>query len=370
MIGGNDKITKGQNATLIIGMAIGVGVLSLPSTLAKEVGPNGWVTILIVGFIFSILTILLTKVCKKYEGQTFVEFGRILISRPIADAISIIYLIYLIVLIAYIMRVFAEVVKMFLLRKTPTEVIIISMLLVTSYLARKGIEGIARMIQLIIPIVFIPLFLLYIVILPDIHLDNLLPIMNIGAIDIIKSIPIVLFSYLGYEILFFTIAYVDRKEKILRYNIIAILSITLVYLTTFFITLTRFGEKELIHLLWPSLTLMRTVEIPGAFIENVEGVVMALWTLVVFASIAPSCFGAALIISKLTKSNEYKHYVLPIIPIVYLLSLVPDNLAITYEYMDLFTYYIGTFVSIILPVLYFVISLFKKQRKEGVIDES
>ncbi|MGO1371721.1 MAG: GerAB/ArcD/ProY family transporter, partial [Senegalia sp. (in: firmicutes)] len=73
MTGGNDKITKGQSATLIIGSILGVGILTLPSELAKESGNSG-IVMIILGTILSIFIItIFTKLMLKFESKTVVE---------------------------------------------------------------------------------------------------------------------------------------------------------------------------------------------------------------------------------------------------------------------------------------------------------
>lgn len=365
MIGSNDKITRAQNSGMIITQTIGVGILSLPRLLAEDFASDGFLLILIGGLVAALFLTILTKLLEKYKGEAVDEISERLLGKFFKEIILIIFVIYYVVVISYIVRIFAEVVKMFLLLNTPTEVIIMTMLLSLTYLVRKGIECIARIVQIVIPLVTIPVALLMLTILKDAELDNLLPFFQIGIGEIVKGIPLVLFSFLGYELIFFTTAFVDNNKKMLRYNLSAISFITTSYILVYFTTYVQFGKEEVKHLLWPTLSLMKTVDIPGAFLENIEGVVMGLWVLVVFANISPALFNGSLALSKIARNKEYKQFVLPLIPIIYILSLMPDNLAEVYEYIDIFTKYFGPSVAIFLPVFLFIVSLFKGKKGES-----
>lgn len=370
MMGDNDKITNGQNMFVLIATMIGVGILSLPRSLVEEFGTDGWITIIWGGIIVSILTIIMTKLLQMYEGKTMVEIGRELVPTPIASIISILNAIRYIVASSYVVRIFAEVVKMFLLNNTPTEVVIISILLTSSYLARKGIESIGRIMQLIIPIVIIPLVLLLLPIMTEINIENALPIFRTNILDIMKGSRLIFFSYLGFEVITYTMPYIKKSKNSLKYSLMAVWSVTGIYTLTFFITLTRFGKDEMLHLLWPTLSLMKTIDIPGIFIENVEGIVMSLWVFMVFATIVTYHYFTALIVSKVTREKGSRHFVLPVVPIIYFLSLIPDNIAITYDYVDVFIKYVGTFTVVIVPIVYYLIAIFKNRKKTGVSNDA
>lgn len=368
MEGNNNKITKGQNSFIMIASVIGVGILSLPSSLAEKYGTDGWVVILIGGIIVSFLVYIMTKLSLMYPGKIISEYGRKIATTPISDIISVIFVVYVLTSIAYILRVFAEVMKMFLLINTPTEIIIISMLLTSAYLTRKGIEAIGRVMTIIIPLVIIPIILLVLPILTEVKLDNLLPVLTTNPIEYFKGIPAIILSFLGFEVIFINLAYIEERKNVMKYNILAVWFITITYIITYLITLVRFGKDELTHLIWPTLSLMKTVQFPGAFLENVEGLVMGLWILMIFGSIVPVYFSASLILSKVSRGKEFRHFVLPLIPIIYILSLVPENLVAAYDITDVIEKYLGVFVVAVVPIVFYILALIRKRYKKGAKD--
>ncbi|WP_425446253.1 GerAB/ArcD/ProY family transporter [Dethiothermospora halolimnae] len=363
MIANNNKITNGQLMAIILGNIIGVGVLSLPRALADSLDQNGWVLILVSGFITIIMTIIITRLMLYKPGKTIAEFARDIVTTPIADFFSFLYILYLLFFAAFVVRVFAEVIKMFLLTKTPTEVIIITMLLTIAYIGRRGVEGIGRIAVLMIPIIILPLIIIFFVILPELEFSNLLPVFRFKFADLVKGIPDTFFSFAGFDLLILFMAYSSNPKKAMKYNISAVLVTMAVYLLIFITVISRFGVVETQHLLWPTLSLMGTIDFPGAFIENIQGVIMALWVLVAFTTLTPLIYGLALTASKLFRVKEYNFFVLPIIPIIFILALVPDNLASIYDYITKISYYLGSFIIIVAPIIVFAVSLFKKGKK-------
>lgn len=364
----NNKLTNGQSYSITVAAVIGIAVLSLPRYLAELYGPDGWVVILIAGTISAILVRFITKLSILYPNKTPIDFGRVLLPKFMSDIISLIFMIYIIITLGVCVRIFGEVIKMFLMYKTPLEVVIATMLLTCSFLVRKGIQAIGRVIQMIIPIVLIPILILIIPILFELDLENIKPFFRTDIRDIIKGIPFILAWFLGFEVILFNMAYIDDKEYSYKYNIMSIVTVTFIYLVTFLVSITRFGVSETAHLIWPTLSLMQTINVPGIFLENVEGVAMGLWILMVFAAMVPLYFIATLIIRKVLRCKEHTQFVLPLIPIIYIIALFPDNLAEVYDLARNSAMYIGLPFVVFVPLIYYVIALFRNRRGKGARD--
>lgn len=361
MIGGDNKISNFQIAVLLINTIVGVGVLNLPSLLAGEVGTTGWIVLLLAGAIAALLVLMMTKLMSSYEGKDIVNVSSSLIGK-IATYISIILVItYMIAQGAFIVRVFGEVIKMFLLFSTPIEVIILTMLLTAVYTVRSGIDAIARFSILVIPFIVIPLLIIGTVLLQDLDYSNILPVFNMGPIEIIKSLPPALFSFGGIESILIYLYYSQKPKEAAKYSVLAVGVIVVIYLIAFLITLSRFGEKDLEAQLWPLLSLSKTVQFPNAFIENVEGIIMSIWVLIAFTTLISVIYTATFLVSKLFKSEKNRYFVGPVLPIIYILSLIPRNVVQVYDYTGVLTNYLGTFVTIVYPILLFIVSILKKK---------
>lgn len=363
----NNKISNGQILAIIVSAAIGVGILSLPRSLVETAGTDGWVLLIFSGIMVSIIVTIITKLTVKFSGKTLTEFGRDLLTTPLSDFVSVLYFIYLTIFTAFVVRIFAEIVKMFLLVDTPTEVIIITMLLATSYLCRGRIEEFGKMAVLLLPVIIIPILLMIVILIPNLDPTNILPVFRFEIKELSQGIINSIFAFVGYDLLLVFMCYSNEPKKALKYNLGAIAIITVIYLIVFFMSIMVFGQTETAHLIWPSMSLTEVVQFPGAFIENVQGIVMAQWSLVVFTTLAALLYASSLVLSKLFRGSEHKYFVLPTIPIVYIMSLIPDNLASAYEYVGETTNYLGVFIAVLLPIILFVITLFKKGSKKGSV---
>ncbi|SCZ00080.1 GerAB/ArcD/ProY family transporter [Alkaliphilus peptidifermentans] len=366
MFRNNDKISPSQIANILILIMLGTGVLTLPRSLAEAAGADGWIILLVGGLLISLIAIAQAYIVKSLPGKNYMEIITATLSKPVAYIYIVFLVLFLIMLNGFLVRIFAEVVKMFLLFRTPLEVIIVSVLLVTVYLVRQGIEPLARMADLLLPTISILSLVLFALTIRSGDLKNLLPVFQVSLKQIVEAIPLVLFSFLGFEFVLIFGTYVNKPEKLTKSSGGAVLFILLIYSVLNLATMLTFGTEQTVHLIWPTLTLFKTIEFPGLFIENVEAFVMALWVFIVFMSIAPLYLAKVVLLSDLIKTKEFNFFALPLIPLVYLASLIGDSLAEAYEILDIFTKYAATIVAFIFPALILISLLIRKKlKKEG-----
>lgn len=362
----NDRISTSQIISIIVLTIIGTGILTLPQSLAEAAGPDGWIILIAGGLMVLLVTLAHAFIVKCFPGKTYLEIITLTLSKPVAYIYGVFLVVYLIILNGFLVRIFAEVVKMFLLFQTPIEIIIMSVLLVTAYLVRQGIETMGRLAELLLPIILIPSLILFALALQGADPTNILPTFQISPKEVFTGIPLVLFSFLGFDLLLIFGTFLNQSKDLYKKSTIGILIILALYLVLTLTTLLVFGTEQTVHLIWPTLSLFKTIDFPGLFIENVEAVVMAMWVFIVFMSVAPLYLGKTVILQSLFKVKEHNFFVLPIVPLVYLFSLLGKSMAESYYLLDLFTKYFATVVAFIFPALIILSILIQRRfKKEG-----
>ncbi|WZL73556.1 endospore germination permease [Clostridiaceae bacterium 35-E11] len=358
----NDQISSAQLAAILSVTIIGIGILTLPRTLTEAVGPDGWIVVVAGSFSSLLIGLLIVSLVKRFPKQTIVEFSADLVGKPIGTMLSVGFCVYFIIFSAIEARVFGEIAKMYLLFRTPIEVLIISLLLTAAYLVRSGIEPIARMAQIIFPIAILTALIVILPVLPDIDWSNLMPVFKTPIVKLLKAIPIAFFSFAGLEIILLFGAYVIDPKKMPNsiYLTIGLVAATYIFVTM--VVVARFGLVESTHIIWPTLEIFKTIDIPGAFIENIQIYVISIWILSVFMTLVAFYFGASLTLSRILKSKEQNYFVLPLLLIIYFIALVPDNLGQVTDYMELFSNYGGTLYILVIPIVFWGISTFKKKQ--------
>lgn len=357
------KISAMQLGILLIVTIIGVGILTLPRNVVEIAGPDGWILILLAGAFTMVLSLVLYSLAKRFPTQTIIEYSRDLVGRPLSVLIGVIFVTYYVIFSAFCVRIFGEVLKMFLLPKTPIEVITITFLLATSYLVRNGLEGVVRFYEIMIILMFVPYFLSLISGAPQGDFTNMLPVFQTSPTTLLQGTFEIVFSFIGFEVLLLFAPFVSNQKSIKKTLIIAISIITLIYIGSTVTVLATFGAYETKNLIWPLMSYIKSIQVPGAFIEQLEGVIMTIWVMFIYTTLATIYFAAAFICSKLSKTKEHSIFVIALLPITYILSLLPENVAQLYDWLGTFSIYAGALVNIVIPMFLLIVA---KVRKKGV----
>jgi spore germination protein len=362
---GKQTISNQQIKNLIVTTAIGVGILSLPSQMATILDNDGWIPILIGGLLFIPILIMIDRLYKMYPNRTIVEIGMEIYGRLFFSVFMIIILVYLVMFEAYALRVFGEVVKSYLLEITPIEVIVLTLLLAVSYLARSELTVVARTANMVYPILLGLIIFLIVLSIPNSDPTNMLPAFQSDLKNIPKGIMASLFPFAGYEIIFIAYPYSEDTDNRLKYVIRGLLIVTVIYVIVFVICLSLFGIDQLKREIWPTMALANEVDFGGYYVENVEGIVLALWSFVVYSTSGPILFFAGRILSKIFNTKSHDLFIFLLIPIVYVIAILPENVIVVYNQFGEILNYLTLVSIVIMPIVFVVGAWIKKRRSKA-----
>ncbi|SES94537.1 spore germination protein [Natronincola peptidivorans] len=363
MFPNNDKVTVSQMVTISILTMVGIGILTLPRELIGEAGTDGWMVLILGGLGAIAVSFTHGYIIKSFPGKSYFEILSITLTKPIAYILGLYTIIYLLGIMSYVVRTFGMTVKEFLLPETPPEFVILPILLVSAYLVRKGIEVLGRMAEIIIVPLSAVIVILFFLSWRNAEVSNLLPVFQTPSLQIIKAVPFALFSFLGFEVLLVFGGFMDKPKKATRVGPIAIFFVLLLYQLLNASVLTVLGSHQTERLIWPLLATFRTIELPGAFIENVEIFVMAVWVFTVFMTMVPLYLGGCLLMMELAGGKDHSYYSLLPLPFIAVLSVWDDSIADVYESLGKFSDYTAYGVVLLVPLGILIALLVRKRKK-------
>ncbi|WAM32245.1 GerAB/ArcD/ProY family transporter [Caldicellulosiruptor naganoensis] len=364
IINDNDKISSFQCFVLFVSVMIGIGIMFMPSGVAKYADQNGWIVVLLGGTISFLVFLLLFRISMSNPDVTFIELLNSAFGKVLGVVFSFIYVVYFIVFSAFETRLIAETAKEFMFNLTPTEVLIITFLLTCAYLARYSVEVIARMCEILMPGIVVIIVILSFFVYQRLDFSNLLSILNIPFKKLIQGIGSTIFSFLGFEVFLFFLPYIRRKDKLVRSALFGFLITVFIYEVIVIFCTADFGSKEMQTLVWPTLNLFRDVTVLEIVIERPESIVVALWMITTYTTEIIFLMVASLILARIFNTKEHNFFVFARLPFIYILSLIPHNILQTQKYMDYFSYFFATFVVLILPLITYVVLVLKKKVKK------
>lgn len=360
MIRDNDAISPFQLAMLVIMSVIGVGVFNLVHVVAKYGGNDGWIIMAVLGVAHIFLALLMVRLSSRFPGKTFPEYIQEIIGVVPGKILVFVISGYILLNLAYEVREFTEVAKMFLLPRTPTEIIIFALVLVCVYVVRGGVESVARVVEITFPILFIPFFLVLLPGLPALDLTNLLPVGSGIETKMARMIPHAPHAFRGIEYILFYIGFMKKPQKASKSVTWALVFVTAFYTIVSVVGLSAFGAKSATKSIWPLLMYIRNINIPGLFIERLDGVILSIWVITVFTTMITGFYIVTYSLSKLFNTKEQKQYALPLMIVIYYLALQPAGLAELYQWGDWIFKYVSTIFMYVIPVAALAIAALRR----------
>ncbi|MGE5705011.1 MAG: GerAB/ArcD/ProY family transporter [Clostridia bacterium] len=170
------QVISTSQLTLFVASFLVSGLgLSLIKTMIANAGNDTWLTFfppMLYGMLVALFIIWLSR---NAVEPTLFELNKTLLGNVGGSVLNLLLFVYVLLTISMDLRELSEFVKAILLYRTPLYVIVISILILTVYLVRSGIEVLGRVNQ----IYFIATLMIYV----------LMPVMLLNEIDLTNLRP-------------------------------------------------------------------------------------------------------------------------------------------------------------------------------------
>lgn len=366
--GASFVISVRQSGSMIASTLIGIGVLTLPRVTTEFSGNAGWLSAIGGAMLAMLAMFAITKLAKRHPGETIVEYVPALlgpkrwpiIGLMIGFPIFIIFVVYWGISTTLVARMFGEVVIATVLTKTPLEIIILLMLGTAFVLVMYDEEVLARVNEILLPIIIVPILLIALSSLQSARLDNLLPLFQVSWGSLLKGIAITSFSYLGFEIMTIFFARTEQTGKLMAGSLIGIAIPGIVYTLIALSGIAVFGVEELKLLAWPTLELVKTTAVPGLILERLESAFLGVWVAAVFTTVGNLYYATSIMLQRMFKLRGHRWIAFALLPVFYWLSLLPPNVQKLFEYSRWLNY-LGGLLALIIPLILLLLSLARKR---------
>ena len=362
MIPTNDKISIRQLQILTILEIFGIGIISLPNTAAQFANQDGWFLIITATLLAVIYTYIITSLGRMFPEDSFTTYASKIVTKPIGIILSIGLVIKILLSTALQLRFFCEVIHQTILPKTPFYLVCAIMLLLGGYCASKGFETRARLGELLILLILVPLIFMLIVSCIGADWTNLMPVMTSNPTPILKGTFWLGVSFTGLEFLLFVHPYVNKPKNVRKGSILAILIVGTLMLLVTIVTIATFGPSYLKEQTWPVLSMMDMINLPASFLERQGALIMSFWIISVFATVNAGLFFSSLLLKDTFNKGTHSYYIIGCILLIFLISFIPQNLNDVLEMMNIVFATFGIAYLFFVPLVLLIIA---KARRLG-----
>ncbi|KZL89060.1 GerAB/ArcD/ProY family transporter [Clostridium magnum] len=360
-----ERISNYQLYVLTVLYQIGTTIIF---GFASTAGRDAWIAVLISTIIGLLIMLLYTLIMRMNPGLTIVEWYPAQFGKWLGTPIAWVYALLSLYELGRGLGDFAYLVPLTLLPKTSIFIVLTIFVLVLVYAVFSGIEIIARLGELFLPLIFLLFFLEVILIFNSdvVHIHNLQPIAGKGWGTIWNSVwPLGISQSFGESIELAMIwPLVKQPEKIMKTTLLATIT-TGVFIALFdVISIVTLGEGIFKNSIYPFYTLIRQISI-GDFIENLDAIEVLYFLSTLFFKMSIHLFAGVRAIQQLTLVTNGRIFVLPVAAIgLYLAMTMASNVSAHIEAgLKIIPYNLLIPLFLILPGILFIVTLIRQQLK-------
>ncbi|MFC0471105.1 GerAB/ArcD/ProY family transporter [Halalkalibacter kiskunsagensis] len=323
------RISPLEMSLTLISMLLAIGVLTLPRTLAEAMDTgDGWISVLLSSVIIMALVSLMVRLQQNFPGQNLLQFiGETGFGKWIAKLLAICFALYFIPFLAYEARILTVIVRMYLLDRTPPEITLAIILLTTTYAVTKGVQGVVHLNLMFIPFIIFVYVILLLFNIDSMTINELRPILPMGFQPLLSAFEPTIFSFLGIELLFFWLAYMKTSNlRALPLNL-GISFVAFLYFLIVIVSYTVLSVDGAKVIVFPTVALAQEVEIVEGLIERFEPVMITIWIMAIFNTMAIiHLLAVQTIKNELLKTSKGMWIPAVVTFFAYIIAFIPNNL--------------------------------------------
>ena len=350
-----------QFGITLVEISIGTEIMVILNKIVTKSEQTAWLSILLGGFIFGISALLMVKLGEQFPEDTLVEYFPKLWGR-IGSRIILWWFNLLFLLISCsALASFSKIITFYFFDRTPTEVVELGMLTICIYAALQDLGTLLRIMQLLFFTVMPVFFVVSLTSLLNFRPENILPLWPDNLAGVVSASFSTWPAYSGYELIMLLLPLTSRgKTKITSAVSWAFGYITFVFTMLTVLTIGVLTAEGVKGTPYPILSVVRGIQIPGTFVERLEGYFLLIWIPIAFDSLFMLLWGLSQVLMRHSRHADHRPFVLAIGPLIYAVSVLLDSMG-TINAANQLTLWLGVGFSLgIVPL-----SLILTWRKRG-----
>lgn len=271
---------------LLIMTIIEYEVFTFSKATVAAAEQDAWIAIIIGAGIASVFIYLFIKLASRFPNLGYFQYLPIVWGKPIGFMIAILYQLFI---VTYLSSIFYETTlanSMLFLPRTPEILPLVLFAASLIWLVCLGFGSVLRFFHLLLPFMIIPLFLLAILFLTAIELDNFTPVFQNGIIPVLKGSYYSLGAYQGPEILLFAAPFFIQIKKAVKPALIGFNTTIFFGWSNVVAAIGILGVANVKEAILPGINVVNILEFPGFPVERFGLLLTLPWLIAIYTTLA------------------------------------------------------------------------------------
>lgn len=319
-----DSLLNQEVPIIVANVILGIGTTYLPTQLAQTAGPDGVIALLIAIFIALAATVLVVCLVMRFPNQGIADYSTHLVGRVFGFIFNIGIMLHFLIAAAVVLRLFSDTVNIFLLPRTPLEVVMITMLIPAAILTRNGLQPIARVCQ----IVFFTFFFSLIIIpftIPIFDSSEFLPLFQNDFSTIASASFKAIVALAGVEILLIVGSHTKDKRNFMKLCFGSVLFACIVSSIIVVLVFGSLSVEQTAKLNDPLFEMIKYLPVPILLLERIDILFFAITIASAYTTQIILLYGTSHHLAETFKLESGKGFVLPLSIGIFYLARIPAN---------------------------------------------
>lgn len=281
----------------------GMSSLMLPGIFSAMTGADG-IFCLLLGMAGGAALLWLVGANLKHMDDDYYGYMKGTAGQVTGDVFMVFYFLYFVTLSGYALYELTTLTLGWLLPEGSFTWIGIALVLLAVYGCLRGIEGRARIYEIIFWFLGVPLILMLVLALPEVNPSYWTPIAGSQGAQLFHGSVSVMLFLLPLNALLFLRPFCRKPERLASCGREALLVVMVLNIFIYLILLGVFGQNSMGVLKRPILTLMGMVNLPGGFFTRQDVLMTAVWFFALFALLNTGIFQGTLVLRELCRESK------------------------------------------------------------------
>lgn len=317
----------------IIGSIMGISILSLPNAAVSVAKQDGWIAT-IIGSLYPLYIIFMAAIIiKKNPDTNIIALSKQYLGKVFGNILNFLFMAQFLYYAVMVVSADSNMLIVYSVWFMTPEKVILLFVAMVIYGSYRGIKVLAR-INVIALVGFCLMMLPTLVAFKNGSVLNVEPVFQTNWKDLTTASIDTSFVYANMELILVIHPYVKNKQRIIKTSLLSTLIIVFFYTWSVFTAVFYLGPDIVPKTLWPFYFVCEGIRIP--VINNFRFIIMLIWPLFLYRTIATEYYMSTKIMHDITNVN-YKKWCLILSPLLLVLPLFIKSELLRRYFTDLIT---------------------------------
>lgn len=335
------------------------------STLVEQAQFATWISLLIGSFFGFLITYLSYRLAVKRPDQFFGFYGKEIVGKWLHYPLVMFMIFSFLFSASYLLREMQDFIIEVYLPDTPDWAVTALFSFCIAYAVRSGVGSIFRCAQGVFFISVIGMILVPPFVASEMNLQMSIALFNhFEASGMWNAAYLTAALYGEIAFILFLFPYFSNSHRTMKSLGWAIITSLIIILSNLIPTLLIFGPQLTGNMIYPELELIRYIR-AGAFLENLDPVLMVVWLTSLFIKISLFLYVAILVLTHTFGLNDHKPLTFSMTAMMMGLSLFMVKTKTELAHLLLHGEIVFLLITELIPAIYFLVDWVRAKKTTG-----